>query len=39
LGFEKFLIAPGGKVVTRFAPTVEPEAEPVVDAIESNLPG
>jgi glutathione peroxidase len=36
--FEKFLLAPGGKVVARFAPPVEPEAGPVVEAIEANLP-
>jgi len=36
--FEKFLVAPGGKVVARFAPPVEPEDETVVKAIEANLP-
>ncbi|MCD9622307.1 glutathione peroxidase [Rhabdothermincola salaria] len=36
--FEKFLVAPGGVVVTRFRPTVEPEAEEVVAAIEASLP-
>jgi glutathione peroxidase len=36
--FEKFLVAPGGGRVTRFAPTVEPEAEPLVSAIEETLP-
>jgi glutathione peroxidase len=36
--FEKFLLAPGGKVVARFAPPVEPEADPVVEAIEATLP-
>ena len=37
--FEKFLIAPGGQVVARFAPGVEPEAPEVVEKIEANLPG
>jgi glutathione peroxidase len=36
--FEKFLLAPGGKVVGRFAPTVDPESTELVDAIESALP-
>jgi glutathione peroxidase len=36
--FEKFLVAPGGQVVGRFRPTVEPEADEVVSAIEANLP-
>jgi glutathione peroxidase len=36
--FEKFLVAPGGEVVARFRPTVEPEADEVVAAIEANLP-
>ena len=36
--FEKFLVAPGGKVVARFNPTIEPEAEEVISAIEENLP-
>ena len=36
--FEKFLIAPGGEVVARFRPTVEPEADEVTAAIEANLP-
>ena len=36
--FEKFLVAPGGQVVARFRPTVEPEADEVVEAIEANLP-
>jgi glutathione peroxidase len=36
--FEKFLIAPDGKVVARFRPPVEPESEPVTQAIESTLP-
>jgi len=36
--FEKFLVAPGGEVVARFRPTVEPEADEVVAAIEAALP-
>jgi glutathione peroxidase len=37
--FEKFLVAPGGKVVARFAPQVGPEDPAVVEAIEAALPG
>jgi len=37
--FEKFLVAPGGEVVARFAPQVEPESHEVTAAIEANLPG
>jgi glutathione peroxidase len=37
--FEKFLVAPGADAVVRFAPTVEPEADELVTAIESSLPG
>ena len=36
--FEKFVIAPGGKV-TRFSPMVTPEDETLVKTIEGNLPG
>ena len=36
--FEKFVIAPGGDVVARFNPTVEPESDDVVNAIEGTLP-
>ena len=36
--FEKFLVAPGGDVVARFRPTVEPEADDAVAAIEGTLP-
>ena len=36
--FEKFLVAPGGKVVARFAPTIDPESTELTAAIESNLP-
>jgi glutathione peroxidase len=35
--FEKFLVAPGGKV-TRFGPMVTPEDEGLVSAVESALP-
>lgn len=37
--FEKFVIAPGGTSVTRFGPRTEPEADEVVAAIVSALPG
>ncbi|MGK5556876.1 glutathione peroxidase [Actinomadura kijaniata] len=36
--FEKFLVAPDGTVVARFAPQVEPESGEVVAAIEKHLP-
>jgi glutathione peroxidase len=36
--FEKFLLAPGGAVVARFAPPVEPTADPVISSIEATLP-
>jgi glutathione peroxidase len=36
--FEKFLVAPGGEIVARFGPQVEPDAPEVVSAIEANLP-
>ncbi len=36
--FEKFLVAPGGDVVARFNPTVDPEAPEVTEAIEKVLP-
>ena len=35
--FEKFLVAPGGKV-TRFRPQVEPQDPALVSAIEGSLP-
>ena len=35
--FEKFLIAPGGDVVARFNPTVEPESDEIVQTIEKVL--
>ena len=37
--FEKFLVAPDGRVVARFAPQVEPEAPEVTGAIEGALAG
>ena len=36
--FEKFLISPSGDVVGRFRPTVTPDAEQLVGALESVLP-
>jgi glutathione peroxidase len=36
--FEKFLVSPGGEVVARFNPTVEPEDPKIIEAIEANLP-
>jgi glutathione peroxidase len=36
--FEKFLIAPGGKVVNRFRPRTVPDAPEVISAIEAVLP-
>jgi glutathione peroxidase len=36
--FEKFLIAPGGQVVARFNPMVEPTSDDVVGAVEKVLP-
>ena len=35
--FEKFLVNDAGTVVARFAPTVEPDSEEVVAAIEKEL--
>ena len=37
--FEKFLVAPGGEVVARFNPMMEPTADEVVEAVEKVLPG
>ena len=37
--FEKFLVAPGGKVVARFAPQVEPLSDEITSAVEANVPG
>jgi glutathione peroxidase len=36
--FEKFLISPAGEVVGRFRPSVQPEAQEIVAAIEGLLP-
>ena len=36
--FEKFLVAPGGEVVARFNPMVDPGADAVVEAVEEVLP-
>ncbi len=36
--FEKFLVAPGGRSITRFRPKVEPMDPELVGAIEANLP-
>ena len=35
--FEKFLVAPGGKVIARFAPLTDPESEEVTAAIEGAI--
>jgi glutathione peroxidase len=36
--FEKFLIAPGGEVVSRFRPQTVPDAPEVIAAVEAVLP-
>jgi glutathione peroxidase len=36
--FEKFVLAPGGEVVARFNPTVEPTSDEVVGVVEKALP-
>ena len=36
--FEKFLVSPAGDVVARFRPTVTPDAEELVGALEAVLP-
>ncbi|NMH97290.1 glutathione peroxidase [Pseudonocardia acidicola] len=36
--FEKFLVAPDGRVAGRFRPGVEPESWEIVEAIEALLP-
>jgi glutathione peroxidase len=36
--FEKFLISPGGDVVARFRPQVEPDDPTLVSALEEALP-
>jgi glutathione peroxidase len=37
--FEKFLVDRQGRVVGRYRPRTEPEAEEIVAAIDANLPG
>src|SRR5690606_5789265 len=37
--FERFLLTPGGEVVARFNPLVEPTSDDVVAAVERVLPG
>jgi glutathione peroxidase len=37
--FEKFLIAPGGEIVARFNPMVDPTSAEISDALEKVLPG
>ncbi len=36
--FEKFLLSPAGEIVARFRPTVDPEDERVIQALEGALP-
>jgi glutathione peroxidase len=36
--FEKFLVSPGGDVVARFRPLIEPAADQVIEALEAHLP-
>ncbi|WP_068275863.1 glutathione peroxidase, partial [Aldersonia kunmingensis] len=36
--FEKFLIAPDGKIANRFRPRTEPDAPEVIEAIQAVLP-
>jgi glutathione peroxidase len=35
--FEKFLVAPGAKSITRFSPVADPESPEVIEAIEAAL--
>ena len=37
--FEKFVLAPGGEVVARFSPGVEPTSDEVVEVVEKAVPG
>jgi glutathione peroxidase len=37
--FEKFLVAPDGRVVGRFRPRTDPDAEEIVSAVTAHLPG
>ena len=36
--FEKFVVSPEGKIVARFNPMIDPEADDVTKTIEENLP-
>jgi glutathione peroxidase len=36
--FEKFLVAPGGRITARFRPMVDPESDELVAAVEDALP-
>jgi len=36
--FEKFLVSPAGRPVARFRPTVDPESDELIAAIEATLP-
>ena len=36
--FEKFLVSPGGEIVARFSPAVEPEDPKLIATIEAHLP-
>ncbi|HEY7072020.1 MAG TPA: glutathione peroxidase [Acidimicrobiales bacterium] len=36
--FEKFLVAPGGQIVARFNPMVDPTSSEISDALEKVLP-
>jgi glutathione peroxidase len=36
--FEKFLVAPDGKIVARYSPVTKPDDRTVVNDIEANLP-
>jgi glutathione peroxidase len=36
--FEKFLISPGGEVVGRFRPVIDPVSDEILSTVESNLP-
>ncbi len=36
--FEKFLVAPDGRVLARFRPRTDPDAEEVVAAVTAALP-
>ena len=36
--FEKFLISPEGEIVARYRPLTEPEADEIIQGIESTLP-